>query len=56
MVVIEECLEGEEVSLMGLCDGQRVVTLPCARDHKRYRASSYQMNSHLFHAFPLLQG
>ncbi len=34
-VVIEEFLEGEEVSVFALCDGQRFVTLPPAQDHKR---------------------
>ena len=35
-VVVEECLVGDEVSVMALCDGNRVVTcLPCARDFKR---------------------
>lgn len=35
-VVVEECLVGDEVSVMAMCDGNRVVTcLPCARDFKR---------------------
>jgi phosphoribosylamine--glycine ligase len=34
-VVIEECLEGEEVSLFGLCDGVNAVRLGSAQDHKR---------------------
>jgi phosphoribosylamine--glycine ligase/phosphoribosylglycinamide formyltransferase/phosphoribosylformylglycinamidine cyclo-ligase/phosphoribosylamine--glycine ligase/phosphoribosylformylglycinamidine cyclo-ligase len=35
-VVVEECLMGEEVSVMALCDGDGVVAcLPCARDFKR---------------------
>jgi phosphoribosylamine---glycine ligase len=34
-VVIEEYLEGEEVSVMAVCDGSRFVCLPPARDHKR---------------------
>ncbi len=33
-VVIEECLKGEEVSLLCLCDGTHVVPLPSAQDHK----------------------
>ena len=33
-VVIEECLEGEEVSLLCLCDGLSAVPLPSAQDHK----------------------
>ncbi len=34
-VVIEECLEGEEASLMALCDGKSVRVLEPSQDHKR---------------------
>ncbi|HEX4172659.1 MAG TPA: phosphoribosylamine--glycine ligase [Acetobacteraceae bacterium] len=34
-VVIEECLEGEEVSLFALCDGTAALPLGAAQDHKR---------------------
>jgi phosphoribosylamine--glycine ligase len=34
-VVIEELLEGDEVSLLALCDGSSVVALPAAQDFKR---------------------
>lgn len=34
-VVIEECLQGEEVSVFALCDGRTVVPLVSAQDHKR---------------------
>ncbi|HYX91334.1 MAG TPA: phosphoribosylamine--glycine ligase, partial [Myxococcaceae bacterium] len=34
-LVLEETLEGEEVSVIALCDGERYVLLPPARDHKR---------------------
>ncbi|HVR89137.1 MAG TPA: phosphoribosylamine--glycine ligase [Candidatus Limnocylindria bacterium] len=34
-VVLEELLEGEEASLQALVDGDTVVALPPARDHKR---------------------
>ena len=34
-VVIEECLEGDEVSLFALCDGTHAVLLGAAQDHKR---------------------
>jgi phosphoribosylamine--glycine ligase len=34
-VVVEELLEGEEVSLFALCDGQKVVPLAPAKDFKR---------------------
>jgi phosphoribosylamine---glycine ligase len=34
-VVLEERLQGSELSLMALVDGERAVALPVARDHKR---------------------
>lgn len=34
-VVIEELLEGEEVSLLCLCDGKKAVPLAAVQDHKR---------------------
>jgi phosphoribosylamine--glycine ligase len=36
-VLLEEVLEGEEASLQALVDGETVVALPPARDHKRVR-------------------
>ncbi|BAV92315.1 phosphoribosylamine--glycine ligase [Candidatus Desulfovibrio trichonymphae] len=33
-VIIEECLWGEEVSLLCFCDGESAVPLPSAQDHK----------------------
>jgi phosphoribosylamine--glycine ligase len=35
VIVIEEFLNGEEVSVMAVCDGERHLLLPAARDHKR---------------------
>jgi phosphoribosylamine---glycine ligase len=35
MVVVEEFLDGEELSLLALCDGERAVALAPARDFKR---------------------
>lgn len=34
-VVIEDCLQGAEASLLALCDGQTIVPLLPAQDHKR---------------------
>ncbi len=34
-LVLEELLEGEEVSVIALCDGERYLLLPPAQDHKR---------------------
>jgi len=34
-IVVEAFLEGEEVSLMALCDGERVLPLATAKDYKR---------------------
>jgi phosphoribosylamine--glycine ligase len=34
-LVLEERLEGPEVSVFALCDGERLVLLPPAQDHKR---------------------
>lgn len=34
-VVIEELLQGEEASFFALCDGEHVLPLPSAQDHKR---------------------
>jgi len=34
-VVIEEFLEGEEISILSFCDGKTIKSLPPAQDHKR---------------------
>src|SRR5439155_18275628 len=34
-LVIEERLRGREASVIAICDGERAVALPAARDHKR---------------------
>jgi len=36
-LVIEDCLEGEEVSLMALCDGRGLLPFAAAKDYKRLR-------------------
>ena len=35
VVVLEEKIEGPEVSIFALCDGEKYVLLPSAQDHKR---------------------
>jgi len=34
-VVLEECLHGEEATVMAFCDGQTLVPMPASQDHKR---------------------
>jgi len=34
-VVIEECLDGEEATVMAFCDGKTLVPMPASQDHKR---------------------
>lgn len=34
-IIIEECLQGEEASILGLTDGKEVMLLPSSQDHKR---------------------
>lgn len=36
-VVIEECLQGEEVSFIVMCDGRNVLALATSQDHKRLK-------------------
>jgi phosphoribosylamine--glycine ligase len=36
-VLLEERLEGPELSVMAICDGERAVLLPPSQDHKRLR-------------------
>ncbi|PIQ89780.1 MAG: phosphoribosylamine--glycine ligase [Candidatus Omnitrophica bacterium CG11_big_fil_rev_8_21_14_0_20_42_13] len=34
-IIIEECLEGEEASILAVCDGENFLLLPHSQDHKR---------------------
>ena len=34
-VVLEECLQGEEATVMAFCDGKALVAMPACQDHKR---------------------
>jgi len=34
-VLVEECLEGEELSVLALTDGEQIMLLPSSQDHKR---------------------
>jgi phosphoribosylamine--glycine ligase len=33
--VLEECLQGEEATIMAFCDGKTLVPMPASQDHKR---------------------
>ncbi len=35
LIILEEKIEGPEVSVFALCDGERYILLPTAQDHKR---------------------
>ena len=58
-VVLEECLQGPEVSVFALCDGERMVILPPAQDHKRLLDGDQGPNTGGMGAYapaPLLDG
>ncbi|EGG05843.1 uncharacterized protein MELLADRAFT_116735 [Melampsora larici-populina 98AG31] len=44
-VVIEEFLEGQEISLLAISDGYTVVALPSAQDHKRIGEGDMGLNT-----------
>lgn len=58
-VVLEECLQGPEVSVFALCDGERMEILPPAQDHKRLLDGDQGPNTGGMGAYapaPLLDG
>ena len=52
-VVVEEFLEGEEVSFFALCDGQTALPLASAKDHKRVFDGDHGPNTGGMGAFTL---
>ncbi len=44
-VVLEERIEGPEVSVFAICDGERYVLLPTAQDHKRLQEKDLGLNT-----------
>ena len=44
-VVIEERLEGEEISILSFCDGHTIKSLPPAQDHKRINFGDEGLNT-----------
>lgn len=44
-VLVEEFLDGEEASIFALCDGEHVVLLPPAQDHKRVNDNDQGLNT-----------
>lgn len=44
-VVLEEFLQGEEASLLAVCDGERYAVFPAAQDHKRVGEGDTGLNT-----------
>ena len=55
-VVLEERLEGEELSLFGICDGSTVVPIGSAQDHKRVGEGDTGLNTGGMGAFAPVPG
>jgi len=45
VVVLEEKIQGPEVSVFALCDGERYILLPTAQDHKRLKEKDQGPNT-----------
>ena len=59
VIVLEEKIEGPEVSVFALCDGERFILLPTAQDHKRLNEKDKGPNTGGMGAYsptPLLTG
>ena len=44
-IVVEKKLEGQEASVQAMCDGERMIMLPTAQDHKRLRDGDAGQNT-----------
>ena len=45
VIVLEEKIEGPEISVFAICDGQKYVLLPTAQDHKRIEENDRGLNT-----------
>ena len=45
VIVLEEKIEGPEVSIFALCDGEKYILLPSAQDHKRLKENDKGPNT-----------
>lgn len=45
LVVLEEYLQGEEISILSFCDGHTIFSLPAAQDHKRALDNDQGLNT-----------
>lgn len=55
-VIIEECLSGDELSLLAICDGERAIPLQPARDYKRIYDQNHGPNTGGMGAFSPVPG
>ena len=51
-VVIEECLEGQEVSILAIVDGDTIIPLETSQDHKRAHDGDQGPNTCLLYTSP----